>query len=217
MKYVERTDDIEKVYSVHYDGEKLKKLLDEIVRKASYRVDGSFTASSSNVVKTDGNIFISDEDLPNGDHVYENIEDVYYFPSESSYGYHSDSIGFNGTKVISPELAYIIKKILSNKSKGIYELINYRNHDDLIPIDKKIENAEMNVNRISNFDFENKINALKILKKHCEDKEENRYFDVALLNHYYSQAISLFELHLISEKTLKNNESVLLKDYIPSK
>ena len=43
MEYIEKSDNVEKVYSVYYDKEKLNELLDKIVRNASYKNDCEYT------------------------------------------------------------------------------------------------------------------------------------------------------------------------------
>ena len=46
----------------------------------------------------------------------------------------------------------------------------------------------------------------------CEEKKTKAYFNTDLLRKYYTQAYFLFELQLVSEKTITNNSRVLLKD-----
>ena len=64
MEFIEKSDNVERVYSVYYDDKKLKELLDEVVRNASYKTDGTFTAPYN--ASFEGNVFISGADLPNG-------------------------------------------------------------------------------------------------------------------------------------------------------
>lgn len=215
MEFIEKSDNIERVYLVCYDNEKLKELLDKVVRNASYKTDGRFTAPYNASFK--GNAFISGADLPNGDPMYENIKMIYNYTSNGPYSYHNDSIAVEGTEITPPKLAFIIERILSDEPNSIYEFLNYATHDELIPIDEKIAAANKTVNEIDNFDFDKKINALNSLKQFCEDKKAKKYFDVELLKQYYFQARSLFELELVSEKIIKNSGRVLLKDYKPSK
>lgn len=215
MEFIERKDNVEKVYSVNYNGEKLKDLLDEIVKNVSYKIDGTFTAPYN--ASFEGNTFTSGASLPNGDPMYENIKRIYRYTSNGSYSYHDDSIAVEGTKLTPPELAFIIKRILSEDSNSIYEFLSYETYGELIPIDTKIEYANKDVDEIDNFDFDNKIYALNNLKQLCEDKKSKKYFDVELLRQYYLKACSLFELQLLSEKVTKNGERVLLKDYKKTK
>ncbi len=215
MEFIEKSDNVERVYSVYYDSKKLEELLDEVVRNASYKTDGTFTAPYN--ASFEGNVFTSGADLPNGDPMYENIKRIYLYTSNGPYSYHDDSIAVDGTQVTPPELAFIIERILSDEPNSIYEFLNYATHDELVPIDEKIAAANKAVDEIDNFDFDKKINALNSLKQFCEDKKAKEYFNVELLKQYYLQARSLFELELVSEKTIKNSGRILLKDYKPSK
>lgn len=215
MEFIETNDTIERVYSVYYDSEKLKKLLDEIIKNVSYKTEGTFTAPSD--AKFEGNRFISGADLPNGDPMYENINRIYRYTSDEPWSYPYDSIGVEGTQVTPPELAFIIVSILADEPNSIYEFLNYPADDELIPMDEKIETTNKIINETDNFDFDNKIDALNYLKSLYEKKQNKEYFDVELLKHYYLQARSLFELELVSEKIMKKGDKVTLNDYKPLK
>lgn len=216
MKYIEKSDNVERVYSVCYDVDKMKALLDEIVRNVSYKIDGRFTAPYN--ASFEGNAFTCGASLPNGDPMYENIKRIYRYTSCGPDSYYNDSIAVEGTQVTPPELSLLIKRMLLEEPNSIYEFLNYTTHDELIPIDKKIAVADKIVDEIDNFDFDKKINALNNLKQLWEYKKSNKYFDVELLKQYYSRALSLIELELLSEKTIINSGSrILLRDYKPSK
>lgn len=190
MEFKEKSNNVERVYSVYYDNKKLKELLDKIVRKASYKIDGEFTAPYN--ASFEGNTFTSRATLPNGDPMYENIKRIYCYTS-------------------------IIEGILHEDPNSIYAFLNYETHDELVPIDEKIAIVNKTVDEIDNFEFDQKVNALNNLKQLCEDKKSKKYFDVELLKQYYSQACSLLELQLVSEKTIKNGDRILLKDYKTTK
>ncbi len=213
MEFIEKSDTVERVYSVFYDKENLTKLLDEIIKKTSYRTTGKFTAPYDATYK--GKVFTSGANLPNGDPMFENIKEIYRFTSKGPYSYHGDSIAVEGTIVTPPELVDIIMKILKENQKGIVDFLNYKNNSELIPIDEKIDTANKAIDAIDNFSFEEKIEAIKTLEKYCNEKKEKRYFDVELLKQYYLKACSLIGLSLISEKTIMHDQKILLKDYIP--
>ena len=217
MQFIEKKDNIERVYSVHYDRKKLKNLLNEIVKKSSYKTNGTFTAPYSAEVNIEKKKFVSGASLPNGDCIYENIEKVYRYTSSGEYSYHNDSIAVVGTKVTPPALSYIIKDIQSKDSDSINSFLNYENHQELIPIDERILALSNSIDEISNFETEQKISALNRLKDLCEKKKLNQFFDVELLKKYYIQTCELIELELISEKVLKKSDKILLKDYKTSK
>ena len=212
MKFKDKSEDVERIYSVHYDHKQLKKLLDEIIKKTSYRVSGKFTAPFD--AKFEGTKFISGASLPNNDPMYEDIKRIYRFTSNGAYSYPYDSIAVEGTEVTSPELAYIIKGILSGDSNSFSNLLDYKNNCELIPIDEQIANANKAVDEINNYDVDKKISQLTRLKQLLEYKKSGRYFDSELLIQYDLQAISLFELELISEKIINigNGTRVLLKN-----
>ena len=57
---------------------------------------------------------------------------------------------------------------------------------------------------------------LELLKRYCENKNAGKFFDVTLLKRFYDEACSLIGLHLVSEKTIKNDVKILIRDYKPS-
>ena len=113
MEYIENKDNVERVYSVHFDNEKLKNLLDEIIRNVSIRINGKYTAPDNARYKD--NVFTYGAELPNGDPMYENIQSIYRFTSTGMYSYHNDSIAVEGTLVKPPRLAHIIARIMLTK------------------------------------------------------------------------------------------------------
>lgn len=205
MKFIEKKDNFERTYIVNYDKKELKRLLNELVKKTSYKVDGKFNAPRNASFKD--NVFTSGASLPNGDPMYENIKSIYRYTSNGPYSYRYDSIAVEGTQVIPPELAFIIERILSDEPDSIYEFLNYGTHDELVPIDEKITAANKTVDGIDNFDFDKKINELNKLKNLCEKRKLKLYFDTELLKHYYSQACDLINLQLISEKTVLSEQN----------
>ena len=216
MEFIEKSDNVERVYSVYYDDKKLKELLDEVVRNASYKTDGTFTAPYN--ASFEGNVFISGADLPNGNPMYENIKRIYRFTSNGPYSYHGDSIAVEGTQVTPPELAFIIERILSDEPNSIYKFLNYATHDELVPIDEKIAAANKAVDEIDNFDFDKKINALNSLKQFCEDKKAKKYFSIlffiiligVIIYLIYSLNKKSNECKLVSENLYNNNFYELL-------
>ena len=215
MKYVEKSDNVERVYSVYYDELALLNLLNRIVRQASYRVNGTFTAPYG--ARYSGKKFTSGAELPNGDPMYENITSIYpYTSNDDQYSYRNDSIAVEGTKITSPHLADIIKGIIDGKSNSISEFLNYSKSEELISLDKKIFNINEVIDKTDNFCYDEKIEALELLKRYCENKNAGKFFDVTLLKRFYDEACSLIGLQLVSEKTIKNDVKILIRDYKPS-
>ena len=212
--YVEKSDNLEKVYDVYIDEEQLKKLLDEIVRKTSYIVKGLFLEYAFDLeVDIKREKILSGAELPNGDPKYINIEKMYRCESDSPVSYHDDSIAIEGEKVVPPQLASVICNLLCEKKGSINEFLIYGNNDELISIDQKIESLDKSINEINNFNTDEKIKQLKMLKYLCLKKKDNEVYDVNLLREYYLNAYELIELKLISEKRLLDSESVSLKTF----
>ena len=214
MEFIERNDNIESVYYVDINKDKLKELLNDIIKKINYKINGEFILSNDVKVDFNNKKIISGACLPNGDDLFVNIKNICRFTSSGPYSYHNDSIKIIGDKVIVPELVNIIQDILSEKNESINKLLNYKDNDEIENINLRIENQNYSINKISNFDFSKKIKALNNLKKLCEYKEKEYYFDTTLLLHYYMQVLDCIELKLISEKILRNNNKVLLKDLV---
>ena len=213
MQYIDKRvlkgSNVEILFDVQYDADKLKDLLDRIVKKASYREKGRFTAPY--YARYENNKFINDIVLPNGDSMYENIERISSFD-------HDDYIEVVGVEVTPPRLAYIIDGILKNKEESIYDLMNYRDNPELIPITEKITKANKGIDEISNLDIDNKIGALERLKELCENKKKGKYFDTQLLAEFYEEALSLIDLSIVKETVVTERKGkILLKNYLEGK
>ena len=132
---------------------------------------------------------------------------------EGGLGYPGDSIKIKGTRVVPPRLASIIGKILNDDPKGINDLMEYPKRSEFIPIDERIETTNNEINKISNFDTDNKIGALERLKQLCDDKKNGRYFDTKLLQALYDEAFTIIELKLKQETiTVTEGTKIALKD-----
>lgn len=213
MQYIDKRvlkgSDVEILFDVQYDADKLEDLLDRIVKKASYKEKGRFTAPY--YAQYENNKFINDIVLPNGDSMYENIERISSFD-------HGDYIEVVGVEVTPPRLAYIIDGILKNKEESIHDLMNYRDNPELISITEKITKANKEIDEIDNFDTDNKIGALERLKVLCENKKKGKYFDTQLLADFYEEALSLIDLSIVKETVVTERiGKILLKSYLEGK
>ena len=205
MEFIEKNNGIDRVYSVNYNDEKLRELLNEIVRNASYKENGIFVAPYNAEVDYKNNKFISGANLPNGDPMFENIERIYSYVYGSPFIYNDDSITVKGTKVTSPALASIIAGILEGDASSVHNFMYYEGHEELIPIDEKIALTNDSINGISNFEFGMKIDALNKLKDLCKQKHLRQYFNTVLLKEYYLKACELIkfeEVESTNDKTL---------------
>ena len=214
MQYIEKNGNVERVYNVFCNEEELSWLLNKIVENVNYEEDGTFTLSYNARVDYDKNKIISGEYLPNGKPEYKNIKKIYPFTSNGPCSYHNDSIAVEGTRIVVPYLAYLIKRILSNGINSIGCFIDYKNSGDFISIDERIELLNDKIRKMDNSNIDKKINLLEELKKLLYSKKNGTYFDAELIREYYDLACSHITLQLVSEKTImNNNDKILLKNF----
>jgi len=195
IEYIIQEDNIERRYTVLIDAEKLKELLDEVVRKCSNRTYGKkhevFSFAEFDEEKKE---FISGASLPNGDPMFENIENIYHLSGDTIYGFLHDYIGVDGIKVTPPYLAFILAGILEGNQKSIYCLEKYEHHEELISHSDKIELVNEAIESISNYEVDKKIKGLEYLKKLLEAENNAK-----LLRVFYEQAKEIIKTKLISE------------------
>ena len=115
MEFIENNNYTERVYYVDINKDKLKELLNKIIKELNYKVYGEYILSNDLEVDFKNKKIISGAFLPNGDDLFVNIKDIYKFTSSGQYSYHNDSIGIIGEKVIVPELVNIRQDILLEK------------------------------------------------------------------------------------------------------
>ena len=215
MEFIDNNGEVERVYEVYVDKEKLNVLLDKVIKETSYREIGDFALPYN--ASFEGNRITSGAKLLNGDPMFEDIKRIYpdkLYGENSSF---SDGIIYKveGVKVVVPDLA----EVLNDIRKGIYGSINnlfeYSKNPELIPIQDKIDEANKQVDFIDNYEVDEKIEALKSLKKLIDDLNDGRYFDEVLLKEYYNEAFSLISLELKSEKVIRKGKRIVLEQFKP--
>lgn len=209
MFYTEIDDSIERTYLVSFDREELKELLNTVVRSSSYRVEGKFEVAGIKSKKG-----LSHITLMNGDSLYENVQNSYNQSGYDELGDREEFLSFTASKVVPPHLATLLHDVLEEKEESISNLLKYGNSEELIPIDEMITRQLHKVDEIDNFDFDNKIQALEELKRLVFAKENHHCYDVDLLKRLYSDSLSIIGLKLICEKFVRDENKVLLKDYL---
>lgn len=202
MQYIEKNEKSERVYSVKCDQEGLRELLNQIVRNASYRKQGRF-----HITDDDHSNGIDGYKLPNGDAQYENIKNVF----QTTTGSIDHSIGVEGTKVIAPELAKIVRGIIDGDEGSIEQFVNYPSSQELVPINEKIMVANQQLNSQSH-DYSWKLAILSNLGDLFEARDKGYFFDTDLLKQFYGVASSLVEMKLVSEQ-ITIGDKILLKEY----
>ena len=200
MRYTEIKGNVHKTYEISFDKEKLQSLLDEIIRNCSYGAVGEYNidygASSikTNEKRTE---IVSGAELLNGDPEYVNVTGISYY----NYEHPGDSISIKGTKIVAPQLAYVVYKLLNQYQNSLYPLIEYPDNIELVPIDEQIETLNNQIKGMDDFDIDSKIEALKKLKELVYRRAHNEFFNPELLKSYYEQAISLVNFKLFTTTT----------------
>ena len=157
MVYTLEEGNIIREYKVFYDEERLRELLNKIVRECSYKIEGEFTLKVSEVIYGyDKDRSYGIRKLPsllNGDPMYQDTAKV----CDDYDGLSRGRVFVNGSKVILPKLAYIIFSILNGDVDAIKLLVEYASDDEIKPIEviitKKIERlSEIKTDLNSNID-----------------------------------------------------------------
>ncbi len=205
MEFIDKSKKEERVYEIIFDREKLKLILDEIVKYTSYRVSGEFR--SPDRIKFEGHNIIKGASLPNGEPMFQDITRIWW---------GGDAHYIKGVKIIPPKLATIIEGILNGHEGSFRAFIKYETEYELISIDEKIAAAKLDAEMIDESKPDAKIKALKRIEKLYLEKRDNRYFNTDLLKDYYNLARSLFKLHLVKE-TVEKDDYIEMDDYRPVK
>ena len=192
LKIIYGTANTEYICNVTYcDWFLLRCIMNDIVNDTSYKVE-----FNDKFLSFSGLLDARKSKLPNGKPKYERLE-------HSKNGFWTF---YQGTEVVVPDLAYIIKDFCDTESaEALRQILDYEYNNELIPIDNKINYYNTLISSIDNFDFDDKIHALKMLKKLCEDKKSGQYFNAELLQKYYSQVLNSIDLELCDERKVGTN------------
>ncbi len=194
MNYIERNEECERVYEISFDRSQLESLKHTIIRFGSYETDEAVPLP----VPPLGAPF--DEDI---------YDSTLSFDSKKGEDEAS-------TKKVEPVLASIVGRLLDGYPNSIYDLICYRDSEELVSIDERIRRANNDVNSIENSDYVRKVKALDKLRDLFNQREKHEYFDADFLMKMYNDVLSAISYQLISETTYKKGEKKLLLNYIPS-
>ena len=199
MEYILREGNIEREYKVEFDKEAMWNIINRLVRDGSYRVKGSFDLPYENRHEYKVGNLSKKLTLPNKDPLYEEVEEVYDYTSDSMCSYHGDTTAVKGVKVFAPKLAYLLRWMIEDIPCSVYDFTNYAQDEELIPIEEKIARANEKVDSISNFNHDEKVKALDELNELAIQKQTGQYFDTELLKECYEDAYNILNLSLVRE------------------
>ena len=200
MTYIENKGDKTRVFDVSYNKDQLEDLLNKIVRECSYKVKGEFRHRCGEIRYGYMPYQIIDGPrLPNGESLYQDITRIY----DDFDGMCSCFDTIEGSKVIVPELANIVARLIKEDSSAIDSLLAYENSDELVSVYTKIDETVNEIHKKSS-STERNVDKLIELSKGLEELRnkqiKNQYFDPILLGYYYSMIKCLISYELVSEK-----------------
>ena len=212
MNYIKKEENIEREYNVTYDKEKLKDLMDRIVKTASYTEKGTYSVTNGKtknkrfrLYEYEDGLFTGEQPtLTNGDPLFKTTTTIFPINSE-------DKLRVCGTRVVEPGLSQILNRILKD-DEGIETLVNYENSSELVKIDEKISNLIIKIDSTDNYNTSVKIGLLKELEQELYSQKSGRFFNTELLKAYYEEAKSLFEFELVRETKTTSGVKTFYKD-----
>ncbi len=221
MKCIQKEDNIEREYNVTYDEEKLKDLIDRIIKTASYTKEGTFCIDDGEIInykfhyyEYEGGKFTGFQPtLTNGDPLFKKTVSI-------MSGKNEDELEVHGTKVVEPVLSQLLNEILHEEAEeGVFvDFIEYEKiYKETTPIDEQISDLNELIDATSNTNTTVKIELLKELGDLLERKIKNHLFNTELLKAYYEEAKSIFEFELVRETKTTSGVKTFYKDIFDNK
>ena len=118
MVYREVTEKYERVYEISYDIDKLEDLLQQVVNKVSYCIDGKFIERSVKSKKELNSFALDDPG-----YMYQDIKNCSITTIYDELGDRCQAFEFNATKICPPNLAHVIAAILRNEDGSVSRLL----------------------------------------------------------------------------------------------
>lgn len=175
----------------------------EIYGKASYQEEGKFRLIDAEDVKAaieeiqkNGIYFQDAVDmkvssfprpfLEDSTPVYTDIENAYV-----QEGIMGPVVEFYGKRKVVPELGRYVGQVLNGSPRGVFDILDYEHHEELMPIEKRIEMAQKSMEGARECDTyfrKKRLNELIALR------DSGKGFDIELLKAYHNQACDIIEL-----------------------
>lgn len=201
MKIKKRESDVEVIYEVVYDEEKIKQLIKDIACNCSVRKNMKNYVVARNHAEV-LMIYQKQTDV-NGNLIYENITDLQEErdDNEKTFRFNDDArrFSFKADTLIAPKLVDFLINLLSGFPID-YEWFTKREEiNNEKKLEKDINQLNLRINEISNFDTKKKILLLKELLDKCNELEQLPGFDLELLNNYYDLVDNSTELKKVKQ------------------
>lgn len=198
-------------YEIVFDKKEVEDLILEIVEKCRFKIKKNIVLNDFANGKDSEKYVISDlkrkKDIT-GKLIYEHIYDVNIYANiDGDYWRHGDpyDVSFTATVNYLPNLVHILQNLISGIN-SYEELLNYQYSSELIDIECQLAIMDEEINNISNYDPDKKIDCLKRMKEMLDFAKLNKDFDTKLLYELYLKAKSLFKLELVEERKIYKKE-----------
>ena len=201
MQIVINNENKESTYELIFNDEKLINLIDEIIKNCAFRKNSRYVVEAR--TKNEAERQIENNIFWKEIKTYENFSDIrveevndpndYWRPGDPRpYSFEADAI-------VVPDLAIYLMNILNGKD------IDYNwflKREELYKKDnmmKKIQQLDLEINQISNFDWDKKINMLEEFARTFKRFTNTPCFDTELLSSFYDKAENCVKLELVQE------------------
>ncbi len=205
MQIVINDENRELTYELNFDREKIINLIDEIVEKCAFRKNGRYFVDARTMNEAErkiiNNMFWKDIKT------YENFSDIKMEDVEDEYDYWRPGdprpYSFEAEAIVVPDLVIYLMNVLNGKS------IDYNwfaKREELHKKDvamKKIQLLDSEINKISNFDWNKKMQMLEEFASIVKCFRNIPNFDNEILSNFYDKVESCIKLELIQEKIKK--------------
>ena len=212
MQIIVKNGNKETIYELIYDKETIKQLIDDIVKNCSIRKKSRYVVNAVTIEEAKEQI--NSSMFCDKIKIYKNVKDIRTEKINDSFDYWRPGdprpYSFEAEALVVPELVYYLMDIL-NESDIDYNWFKNRKEltrKEKIQLEKQKIDAE--INKISNFDTENKIRKLNDLKIAVEILNDIPNFNKDLLAKYYDIAESYIKLELVQE-TIKYQKQLPIK------
>lgn len=204
MQIVEKKGNRESIYEVVYDQNAIKSLISEIIENCSIRrrTESQINTTENEIEKI--KTLVSSIKDWNGNKVHENISGIKRAPlyDPCDYWRIGDPLpySFTSDELLTPKLVYFLINLLEEKKFDYEGFARRKELNVKKELELEIKKIDSQINEISNFETERKINKLNELASRVSDLNNIPNFDYNLLSKYYDIAEKYIELVLIEEK-----------------
>ena len=200
MEIVRTEGNRELVYELVYDYDKVVMLIKEIIENCSITKRDRFVVETRawEVEDVINNTMIWDNFK-----MYSNVSDIKAEPINDPCDYwrHGDPApySFLADKLVVPELVHFLIRVINNENVDFDWFVNNKELDRKKDLELEIKKLDLEIDKISNFETEKKIDMLTELYRKVKVLKNIPEFDYDVLAGYYAKAKEVVKLELVQE------------------